>query len=437
MRGRPPTAEVRRPPSAARRGLPQLAARAASVQARAVFRVLAAAAVGGILLGYADVRQSAAATIVPLLAGLYIVTSTALAWPRATSPERPRGRSRSADVTRAILDVVAICAVAASVEEPRVAVLLILCAVPLGYALTLPASAVAMLTAVGLAGCLVVWGTTSPLGTEGLDEGALLLVAFALAWCGLVASLIAIERERRAVRINKLSESVRDMLRQAMSAEANERARVADLLHDDVLQLLLATRHDISDAIDGDLDLLPEARAGIEAATRRLRETIVALRDEGARDQALGDGLRGLADDPAGTRAAEVTVAVDAALEDVRHAVVVGAARDLLRDAESSSAAARVTIRATMEDDAIVLAVAHDDRRHALGLDASREGVEILTDVGARVHALDGTLDVDHVDRGERRVVIRVPVPRGQHDTSDTVPPLPAHAGSGPSPKLG
>lgn len=406
-----------------------------STQARAVFRVLSAAAVGGVLLAYADGEQSTAATVVPVLAGVYVAISTAVSW-RGHGGGPGRSSARRSDSLRALLDVVALCAVAASVDEPRVVVLLFLCAVPLGYGLTLPASAIAVLTACGLTGSLLVWATASPWGSGGLGEGALLLVAFALAWCGLVACLIAVERDRRALRITKLSESVRDMLQQALSAEANERARVADLLHDDVLQLLLATRHDISDAIDGDLELLPEARAGIEAATRRLRETIVALRDEGAGDHGLGDALRGLADDPAGTRA-EVTVDVDSALEDVRHAVLVTAARDLLRDAEASSAAAAVALRATMADTAIVLTVSHDDRRHALGLAPTPDGAETLHDVAARVHALDGTLDVSHVDSGERRIVIRVPVPRTPRDASDIVPSLPAAAGFEPSSKLG
>jgi signal transduction histidine kinase len=410
------------PGRAPRRAL-HLAVGAATLQARSIFRVLAAVAVGGMLLSRADENTTMWATLVPLLGGLYVLVTTITSWRRDRAGWFT-DHDRRSDVVRALADVLVICVVAGAVNEPRVAVLLILCAIPLGYGLTLPASAVAVVTAVAVTGCLAVWATGPLLNTGGISEGSLLLVAFALSWCGLVACLIAVERERRAQRITKLSESVRDMLQQALRAEANERSRVADLLHDDVLQLLLATRHDISDAIDGDLELLPEARAGIEAATRRLRATIVALRDEGTGDLPVGESLRALADDAGGARGVEVSVDVDPALDGLRNPVLVSAARDLIRDAESSSAAPNVCIRASRSGAAILLVVSHDDRRFALGLDVTADAAELLHDVEARVNALDGTLDVEHNDAGARTVTIRVPVASGGRTAEDLPAPV-------------
>lgn len=436
MPGDPENAPAGARPGSRRRGgteLLDVALSAAGLQARAVFRVVAAVAVGVVLLARFDENPHAAATVVPLLAGVYVLVTTVLAWPHGDGV-RPWARSREADVVRALLDIAALCAVAASINEPRVTVLLLLCAVLLGYGLTLPASTVATLTAVAVTGCLVVWGTTGPLGTAALDEGVLLLLAFALAWCGLVACLIAVERERRARRITKLSASVRDMLRQALRAEASERARVADLLHDDVLQLLLATRHDISDAIDGDLELLPEARSGLEAATRRLRATVNALRDEGAEDETLGTALRGLADDPTGPRDATVDVEVDGALANERHPVLVAAARDVVRDAEATSAPTTVVLRAAVQHGDVVLVVQHDDRRRALGLDA--EESHLIADVATRTAALDGTFDVRHSPAGVRTVTIRLPLHREAREVGDE--PLAAAAETVfPTPKAG
>lgn len=418
-----------------RRRVLHLAMSAATLQARSIFRVLAAVAVGAMLLARMEADASPWATIVPLLAGLYVVATTVTAWRRDRAGWFTK-HDRRGDVSRALADVAVICVVAAAVDEPRVAVLLMLCAIPLGYGLTLPAAAVLVVTAVAVMGAFAVWASGPVFDTGGISEGSLLLVSFALSWCGLVACLIAVERERRAQRINKLSESVRDMLQQALRAEANERSRVADLLHDDVLQLLLSTRHDISDAIDGDLDLLPEARSGIEAATRRLRATIVALRDEGAGDLPVGESLRGLADDADGARGVIVTVTVDEALDGLRNPVLVSAARDLIRDAESSSAAPNVSIRADRSGDAIVLVVSHDDRRFALGLDLTAEAAELLHDVEARVNALDGTLGVQHDDAGARTVTIRVPVASGGRTAEDFPAPVNEAVTYHPPPKV-
>ncbi|MDO9407243.1 sensor histidine kinase [Patulibacter sp.] len=408
------------------------ALRRVSTQARAVFRILAAIAVGALLLVNVDENSSRAATVVPLLAGLYVVASTAIAWPRATLG----AVSRRSDVVRAVADIIALCAVAVAVAEPRVAVLLVLCAIPIGYGLTLPAATVVGLAAVSVVACVVVWATGPLFDGPGLDESSLILLALAITWSGLVASLIAVERDRRAERITRLSESVHDMLHQALRAGSTERSRVADLLHDDVLQLLLSTRHDISDAMNGDLDLLPDARSGLEAATHRLRETIAALRDDGDDEQPLAEGLSALAVAGDRSRGAAVEVATTRRLGRTAHPVLLAATRDLVRDAEVSSAAARVRIDADLEDDEVVLVLRHDDRRFTLGLDPSADATRTLTQLTARIRAMDGGLDVEHGAQGERIVTIRVPVAPASPLLDPALPWSPG-AMSGPTPKLG
>lgn len=400
---------------------------AAGSQARTVFRMLAAATIGVLLLLRAENNPHAAATVVPLLAGAYVVASSAMAWP-SRGAIGARVRSCRSDVVRAVLDMLAIFAVAASVNEPRVVVLLMLCTIPLGYGLKLPATTVAALTAVAIAGSVLVWGAVGPLGPPDLGAGGVLLLTFALAWCGLVGCLIAVERERRSRRIAKLSGSVRDMLGQALRAEASERARVADLLHDDVLQLLLTTRHDISDAIDGDLDLLPEARAGIEAATRRLRETIVALRDEGNGDESLGVALRGLSDDPTRPHPRSIEVEVAPGIADERHPVLVAVARDVVRDAEATSAPSALSVRATAADDDLLLVVEHDEPRYPLG--DGPDPSEALLDVATRVRAVDGALAIHRSAAGVRTVAIRLPARPPHRGPDDEAGPATDPVGS-------
>jgi signal transduction histidine kinase len=306
----------------------------------------------------------------------------------------------------------AIAAIACTVQEPRTAVLLFLCALPLGHSLTLTSSAVAAMTAGAVSAVFAIWASGVLFDTYGLSDGALVLVAFALGWCGLVGCLIAVERERRSLRISELSGSVQDMLRQAIRAEEMERQRVADLLHDDVLQILLATRHDIADAMDGELSLLPDARAGLEAATRRLRETIGGLRTDGVAAHSLGDGVRLLAAQSAERRSFEVDVDVEPALDAIHQPLLLSVVRDLLRDAERSSAPTRLSLRLYEEHDQLVLVMRHDDRRFALGLDfTSDDDDELLEAVEHRVKAVAGTFVVERsAGDGHRDLHVVIPV---------------------------
>jgi signal transduction histidine kinase len=391
---------------------------------RIVVRAVVALAGVALVVVTADGHSSSAVVAALVAVGLYLLASTLLGW---TPAARARTRGGRTDVVRALLDVAAVCTVAAATADARGAVLLLLCTIPLGYGLTLSSRAIGRIAAVAVAGCLGVGLVSGVLVGDDPSPGFTVVLALSVAWSGLVAVLIAGDRERRAQRINRLSVSVRAMLGQAMEAEANERTRVADLLHDDVLQLLLTSRHDLADAIDGDHDLLPEVRAGLDAATRRLRDTIVALRDEGVDDEAVGVALRGLADDPTATRCA-VTVVVDPAVEELRHPLLLATARDLLRDAASGHAARAVSIDASRDADDLVLVLRHDDPRATLGLGPAADGGTVA-DVRARVHALDGTLEVATAGDGARTVTVRLA--DGGSRTRDLDPaPLPRPAGS-------
>jgi signal transduction histidine kinase len=384
---------------------------------RAAVRVLVAAAIAVAVIS-APGAPSGPAWVALAVAAIYIAVSTVHVWRIPSTDVRTR-----ADLRRALFDVVAMSGIACTVEEPRTAVLLLLCAIPLGHSLTLSASAVAAITAAAVSAVFAIWTSGILFDAYGLSDGALLLIAFALGWCGLVACLIAVERERRSIRISELSGSVQEMLGQAIRAEEMERQRVADLLHDDVLQILLATRHDIADAMDGELSLLPDARAGLEAATRRLRETIGGLRTDGVAAHSLGDGVRLLAAQSAERRSFDVNIDVEPALDDIHHPLLLSVVRDLLRDAERASAPTQLDLRLYEEDDLLLLVMRHDDRRFALGLDfTSDDDGELLEAVDHRVRAVAGTFAIERSADGHRdlRVVIPVrppaePGPEGPH----------------------
>lgn len=386
---------------------------------RAIIRVMVAAALAIVVVS-SPTEPGTPALVALYGAAVYIAVTSVLVWRIPVSQV-----STIADLRRALLDVLAITAVAATVEDPRTAVLLFLCAIPLGHSLTLTASAVAGITAAGVTAAFALWTSGVVFDAYGLSDGSLLLVAFALGWCGLVACLIAVERERRSVRISELSGSVQEMLRQAIRAEETERQRVADLLHDDVLQILLTTRHDIADAMDGELELLPDARAGLEAATRRLRETIGGLRTEGVAAHSLGAGVRLLTEQAAARRSSTADVQVDRRLEDVHHPLLLSVVRDLLRDAERTSAPTRLAVRIAAQDGMLVMTMVHDDRRFALGLDfTSDDEDDVLAAVDHRVRAVAGAFTVTRGVDGDRTLRVVLPIrPPDDPAPSGTPPP--------------
>ncbi len=370
---------------------------------RSVFRGTVALTIAFLVLR-GDGATSPVTLAVLGVALCYVAASTLAAW---RSPVEP-GHG-SADVARAFADVIALCAVIVAVDHPPAELLLFLCAVPLGHSLTLPANLIAAVTAAAVLGALAIWATGIAVHPDPVTNGDLLIAAFGLVWAGLVSCLIAIERERRAARIAELSGTLQDLIAQVITAEETERSRVADLLHDDVLQLLLVTHHDITDALEGDADSLPRAADGIDLATRHLRQTIGGLRSEGVAARRLGAGLDQLAVQTTERRGCAVDVDVAPELRDDHHPLVLSLGRDLLREVERRSTATRIDVRVTAQGRDVVLAVEHDDPRHQ-GLTSADGPGDLLPAVDQRARAVGGSFVAARAADGRRRLTVVVPL---------------------------
>ncbi|MGX6449000.1 hypothetical protein ACVU7I_13165 [Patulibacter sp. S7RM1-6] len=366
--------------------------------------VASAVAIVAVVVGGLTVPTAAAIAV----AGAYVLATTVLLWHAPVTAPSGRG-----DLLRALGDVVAITAVAAVVAPTRTEVILFLGAVPIGYSLRLPAAQIAAVTVACLVGAVACWAAGVWTGADAGADGALLLAAFGFGWCGLISSLVATERHRRAQRIGELSVTAQGLLDQAMSAEERERRRVADLLHDDVLQTLMATRQDVAEAMDGAVELLPTAAQGLDAVTARLRETVQALRDAGGAPPAFGEGIADLLEDAAEAGRFHVATELDRTTTALRHPVLLSIVRDLLHAAARTSAPTRVSLAGWTADDATTVVLTYDDRRLTLGLPLPADAAAPDATVRAaadRARALGGTLETELVD-GDRSTTVRLPLP--------------------------
>lgn len=374
-----------------------------SERLRSVFRGTVAIAVSALVLRGEGGTSTLTLTVLGV-AICYVIASTIV-----EQRELSAASNSSADAARAFGDVLALCAVIIAVDHPPSELLIFLCAVPLGHSLTLPANVLAAVTATAIVGALSIWATGVAVHPDPVTNSDLLITSFGLVWAGLASCLVAVERDRRATRISELSGTLQDLITQVITAEETERRRMADLLHDDVFQLLLVTRHDVTDALEGDGDALPRAADGIDLATRHLRRTIGGLRSEGVAARRLGDGLEQLAAQTTERRGCVVTVDVAPELQDRDHPLVLSFGRDLLREVERRTTATTIGVRAFIRNREIVLGVRHDDPRY-MGLRASDAPSELLAAVDQRARAVGGSFVAHRATDGGRTFTVVVPL---------------------------
>jgi two-component system NarL family sensor kinase len=254
-----------------------------------------------------------------------------------------------------------------------------------------------------------------PFSIESNEVQALLLVELSLAWIGSISLAAADAFERKRRRIQSLSETRQRVLAETLAAEDDARRRVAEMLHDDALQLLLAAGQDIDDA-DGDADG-PLAAAGqkLHAAIKRLRETARGLDPASAEHGGLATGLDSVAERAAEMGGMEVDVRVDPAAAGQHDALLIALARELATNAAKHSRAETLSLRVANDDGRLTLEVADDGR----GMDPGRPEVALAEGhIGfasciERAEAAGGTLLVDSPEAGGTRVRVSLPQSAG------------------------
>jgi two-component system NarL family sensor kinase len=230
-----------------------------------------------------------------------------------------------------------------------------------------------------------------------------------LAWMGGAATLLSAVLTRRAREITALATSRGRLVAQALDAEDRARRRLAEALHDEALQNLLAARQ-LLDA--GDPESAALAAEGLDQGIGQIRQAVFDLHPYLLEQAGLRAALQAVAD-RAGRRAGfRSTVEVDAAAEGRRDQMLFSVARELLANAAKHSGAKEVAVTVRARGDELELVVRDDGCGiDPAAADAARlEGHIGLASCTERAEAVGGTLVAARGPDG-RGTVVRMRVP--------------------------
>ncbi len=217
------------------------------------------------------------------------------------------------------------------------------------------------------------------------------------------------------------SEAVLDEVQGALR---RERTRVADRLHDDVLQLLMAARQELTELRSGDQRAADHLEQDLIDATAALRALISSTHEDALAEVRLGEALRRVADDAARRGRFDVDLQVEPAAEGVHDGLIRDAARELLLNAARHAHADLVHVRVRLRSGYVELSVS-DDRR---GIDETQR----------RTARERGHLGLGRLERVAKaaagRFVLEAVRPRGTRAVLCLpAPPLPSGADGDPS----
>lgn len=197
-------------------------------------------------------------------------------------------------------------------------------------------------------------------------------------------------------------EDRKQFVAQVMEAEDRARQRIAQLIHDDALQNLLAVNQDLIEAAPGRAGVT-RAHEVVNATIEHLREAMLALHpvtlEQGGLEQALG---------AVGRQAArqggfELEVEVDPAVAGHSDELVLAVVRELLANAARHSGAGTVRLRVSREAAMVTVEVTDDGHGMTDGRrrEALAEGHIGLASVAQRVEAAGGAFELESAaDRG-------------------------------------
>jgi signal transduction histidine kinase len=229
-----------------------------------------------------------------------------------------------------------------------------------------------------------------------------------------------------ATRISDLSASRGRLVGQILAAEEGERRRLAESLHDEAMQNLLAARQDLRSLV-GAADVA-RARGALDATIDQLREAIFELHPAVLERVGLAAAVEAVAERHARRVGFQTHVNVEASASSDRDVLVFTVCRELLANAAEHSRASVVIVAVTALPDAVRLEVSDDGRGfEQLGLGTALEHGHIgLASASERIEALGGAFEID--SRLGAGTVVRATIPVSREAAAEPEAWIPAAA---------
>ncbi len=169
----------------------------------------------------------------------------------------------------------------------------------------------------------------------------------------------ALRAENAALR--EELDTCRQLVAQVLDAEDSARRRIAQLIHDDALQNLLAANQELMEAAPGRVQV-KRAHEVVEGTIARLREAMMALHpvtlEQGGFETALGAVAR----QAARQGGFNVELDIDPQALDIADTLLLAIARELLTNAARHAKAEEVTVILRKGDGTLELEVIDDGR---------------------------------------------------------------------------
>lgn len=215
---------------------------------------------------------------------------------------------------------------------------------------------------------------------------------------GALAVFLVRRRELRSrdERIDELARERATLVSQVLEAEERERARVAQALHDDALQSLLAAHQDLIEAAPGRAQVT-RAHEIMGVAIDRVRDAVTALHPVILEQRGLAAALEAVCTQAQNQAGFDSTLRVDPGAVGASDGLVFSVARELITNAARHSKAKHLEVSVEAVPEGILLTVTDDGRGIQPGRrdDALAEGHIGLPSIVQRVKAAGGTVEID------------------------------------------
>jgi signal transduction histidine kinase len=251
--------------------------------------------------------------------------------------------------------------------------------------------------------------------TIGYGEMGVAAVVGVLPFMLLATHLLRelLNSRERAKEIAALADGRRKLIAKALDAEDRARRELAQTLHDNPIQLLLAAQQEMDAARTGDRDALARIDGSVHSALTQLRSTTFDLHPAVLRHAGLASALRTLVQYHAERASfdADVQVDIDGAVTDARAELLFALAHELLVNAAKHAAASHVRASIRHEYGRIELEVRDDGRgfEPATRTAAILDGHIGLASVAERAEEAGGSFTLESAPGAGTRVLVDLP----------------------------